>query len=76
MTPKEIREKELRSTPDSARGIVDRALHHTASPREAIKARCLQCLNFDRKGITNCQSFNCALWHYRPFQTPSKPRKR
>jgi hypothetical protein len=62
------REAELARTPVSARGIVARAHAGIASPRQAIKARCLQCSNYQRDEITNCTVVGCALWTYRPFQ--------
>lgn len=62
------REGELARTPISAKGIIGRAFAKTASPRQAIKARCLQCSNYQRDEIANCTVLGCAFWQYRPFQ--------
>jgi hypothetical protein len=61
-------EGELSRTPISARGIVARAFAGKASPRQAIKARCLQCSNYQRDEIKHCTVEGCALWTYRPYQ--------
>jgi hypothetical protein len=69
------REGELARTPVSARGIVARAFAGEASPRQAIKARCLQCSNYQRDEIRYCTVYGCALWIYRPYQTESEPEE-
>lgn len=47
---------------DAAEGIV--------SPRQAIKARCQQCVCFEDTvaRIRDCNVKLCALWAYRPYQ--------
>jgi hypothetical protein len=45
-----------------------RALAGTLAPRQAIKARCQQCSNFQRAEITHCTVCTCALWALRPYQ--------
>jgi hypothetical protein len=66
------KEAEIARAPVSARGFVARAFAGTASPRQAIKARCLQCSNYQRDEITNCTVVGCALYAYRPYQTASQ----
>lgn len=44
--------------PDSPRG---RAV-------AVVKAKCLECCNFDRSEIRDCTVLACPLWAYRPFQ--------
>ena len=39
-----------------------------ASPREAIKAKCLECCWMDEVGIRECAGTACPLWAFRPFQ--------
>lgn len=68
MTREEITEKTLGAAPVSAKMILERAFSGSASPRAAIKAKCLDCLNFDRKAIRACTGYSCPLWAYRPFQ--------
>ena len=44
----------------------------------AIKAKCLDCANFQRVEIANCPIEDCALWLYRPYRSPENlktPRK-
>lgn len=60
--------KFVEKTPESARGIVERAFKGTSSPRAAIKAHCLVCTNFDRQAVRDCPVILCPLIAYRPFQ--------
>lgn len=55
------------------RGIVRRAYEGIASPRQAIKAKCIQCVCFDDvvNQIRDCNSTGCPLWQYRPYQDNS-----
>jgi hypothetical protein len=62
------RASRLATTPTSARGILIRAWNGTASPRGAIKSMCLECCGHDRAAISDCQSWACPLFEYRPFQ--------
>lgn len=68
MTP----EQEIADAPIKYRNLVARALNGSASPRQAIKARCYQCVGFIRSEIVNCSAQACALWKYRPFQNGDK----
>jgi hypothetical protein len=68
-TRDEVRAEEIESTPVLSRQIVARALAGEGSPRQAIKARCLQCSNFQRDEVANCTVIRCALWQFRPYQT-------
>ena len=58
----------LSEAPASQKSILSKALAGSSSPRSAIKARCLQCCNYDRSEVRHCQSITCALHRYRPFQ--------
>ena len=72
----EIREKRVEKTiseaPESVQNTLRQAFSGSASPRKAIKAMCLACVGYDRKEVTNCSSFACPLWKYRPFQLAGK----
>jgi hypothetical protein len=68
-TRDEVRADEVSSTPALSQGIVARALAGEGSPRQAIKARCLQCSNFQRDEVANCTVIRCALWQFRPYQS-------
>jgi hypothetical protein len=39
------------------------------SPRQAIKAQCLDCQGLDRQAVADCGTRRCPLWHFRPYQT-------
>ena len=56
----------LGSVPALSRGLIARALAGTASPRQAIKAFCLTCTNYDRNEINQCPVWRCPLHAYRP----------
>jgi hypothetical protein len=58
----------LATTPESAKGHFVAAWAGKCSPRRAIKAQCLECVGFERKAITECTSYGCSLWMFRPFQ--------
>lgn len=64
------RETYIAEAPVSCRQILRRAFDGTASPRQAIKAKCLACVGFIRADVTNCTSSLCELHPYRPYQTP------
>ncbi len=49
-------------------GAFRRVYSSTASPREAIKAMCLQCCWMDLEGIRGCTATACPLWEFRPYQ--------
>ena len=49
--------------------VIRDALAGTASPRRAIKAKCLECVGFVRKDITDCTAKQCPLYAYRPYQS-------
>lgn len=68
MTREQRVEIVLKAAPVSAKTILERAFEGAASPRAAIKAKCLECLNFDRKAIGACTGYSCPLWAYRPYQ--------
>lgn len=46
----------------------ERALRGKASPRQAIKAFCLECVGYERNEITQCTDTGCPLYRYRPYQ--------
>lgn len=58
----------LATTPESTKGHFVAAWAGKCSPRRAIKAQCLECVGFDRQGITACTCWACPLWNFRPYQ--------
>lgn len=49
-------------------GVFRRVYASTAAPREAIKAKCLECCCMDVAGIRECTGTACPLWGFRPNQ--------
>lgn len=44
------------------------AVEGKASPRNAIKAFCTECMGCVRSEITNCDTIDCSLNLYRPYR--------
>ena len=54
--------------PKLYQGGYERAISGKASPRQAIKAQCLECVGYERDEIPRCSDTGCPLYYYRPFQ--------
>lgn len=63
--------KRLAEAPESCRKTLARA-YSGKSKATALKAKCLDCSNFQREEITNCTVFGCPLHPYRPYQNKEK----
>lgn len=50
------------------RPLYDRVVAGTASPRQAIKSFCLQCMGWQRKDVATCKTAECSLHRHRPYQ--------
>jgi len=57
----------VRDSPARA-ALFRRVFEGQASPRQAIKANCLQCCWMDIEAIRHCTSTECPLFDLRPFQ--------
>ena len=57
-----------RDVPPLYVGIVQRAFGGAASPRQAIKAKCLDCCGYQRDEVRHCQVVLCPLHAHRPYQ--------
>ena len=44
------------------------AISGKASPRNAIKAFCIECMGYARGEVTNCDTIECPLNLYRPYR--------
>lgn len=60
-------EKRAKETPKSARLGYLRAATGESSPRQAIKAFCLECVYWIRSEVSMCTARGCPLYEYRPF---------
>lgn len=58
------------SAPSLYRLSYARALAGQLSPRQTIKAKCVECVGFEeiKTRVGECTVSICALWHSRPFQ--------
>jgi hypothetical protein len=65
--PPKIRRR-VEAVPIPARALHLRAVTGKASPRQAIRAFCQECIGHDREAIATCTALACRLWHHRPFQ--------
>ena len=48
--------------------LFSRVYSGKASPRQAIRAKCMDCSNWQRAEVRFCTVSDCALWPYRPFR--------
>jgi hypothetical protein len=48
--------------------LIQRCWSGKASPRQALKAQCLDCVGQDRQAIADCADRCCPLWQYRPYK--------
>lgn len=68
MTPKQM--AAVDRVPASTKALLERVFNRDASPREAIKAKCQECMGYTdvANAIRNCSSQTCPLLAYRPFR--------
>lgn len=62
--------KQAEGIPGKFRGVYLAASDGNASPRQAIKAKCQECVGWEdvSERIGRCSAYSCSLWAYRPFQ--------
>lgn len=58
----------LHRVPVKSRGIVGKAFGQACSPRQAIKAKCLDCSGFDREEVRVCRVTVCPFWPWSPYR--------
>jgi hypothetical protein len=58
--------------PSSYRGNYRKAMSGK-SRAAALKAKCLDCMNWQRTEVTACAAETCPLYPYRPFQNGDEP---
>ncbi len=44
------------------------AVSGKATPRNAIKAFCIECMNYVKSEVTKCDTIDCPLNLYRPYR--------
>lgn len=60
----------IANTPSKYLNLRLKTLLGEASPRDAIKAKCLECVGYEDvlPRVGDCRSRSCDLWAYRPYQ--------
>jgi len=61
-----LRLARLKSMPELYRKTYQRAIDGT-SKAAALKAKCQDCCNWQRKEVEHCAAADCPLWPYRPY---------
>ena len=61
-------EKKKSQIPISYQNIYLKAVTGKASPRQTIKAFCLECVGWAKNEITMCTGTDCPLYRYRPYR--------
>ena len=57
-----------KTVPKRYRVLVERAFAAKCSPRQAIKAKCLDCSCYQQEEVAHCQVVLCPLHPFRPYQ--------
>ena len=60
--------KQVREDGPSRLGAFRAVYDGSASPRQAIKTKCLECCWLDEAGIRECTATACPVWGFRPYQ--------
>lgn len=66
----EAMSRRLKKVPrDCRKGFKD-ACEGKASPRQAIKAKCYECVGYEnlKENIAGCTAYGCPLFAYRPYK--------
>lgn len=56
------------TVPPKYRHLVAKVAEGATSPRQAIKAKCLDCCHFQRAEVRDCAVWVCPLHRFRPYQ--------
>jgi len=64
----EIISSRIEATPLKYRDGYARALNGEATQKQVITAKCRECVGFENTSerVSNCESYGCPLWLYRP----------
>lgn len=60
--------KYLRLVPLRYRFLFYKIFNGENSRVQAVKAKCIDCSNFQKEEVTNCAAIQCPLWNFRPYQ--------
>lgn len=64
----------VHSCPERYQSLLTKALLGEATPGQAIKAHCQQCVGYEEVVVRvgDCGSKACPLWHHRPYQSAAE----
>lgn len=65
--PYEIIDEYCRKLPQIYQATYRKAMEGN-SRQAAIYSKCLECMNWQREEVRNCNIYHCPLWPYRPYQ--------
>ncbi|WP_162910905.1 hypothetical protein [Azohydromonas sediminis] len=71
----EAQARRVASAPTLYRKMLEKSFTGGLSPRQTIKAKCLDCSNFQRDEVASCRAVACPLWALRPYQAQTGGRK-
>lgn len=60
--------KRLERVPERFRDLLRRVLTGQGTEAERVKAKCLDCVCWQRREVTLCTAIGCASWPTRPYQ--------
>jgi hypothetical protein len=72
---RERRFKQVTEHYPSRMGLFRKVYHGQASPRQCIKAFCLECNGWEEAAIRDCTATTCPIWGLRPYQAQEKEIK-
>ena len=71
--PRRVRRlKQVEEHYPSRAGLFRKVYQGKASPRQCIKAFCLECNGWEMFAIRDCSATACPIWGLRPYQGPEK----
>ena len=67
----QTKNRRLPTIPTKYQKLYLRVLEDKASPREAIKCNCLECVGWVKEEVARCTAPACPLYLHRPYQDPT-----
>ena len=64
-------EKHIGDIPVRYQPLFNRSISGKVSPREAIKAKCLECMGYKKAEVRLCTAPTCPLFTLRPYRNAS-----
>jgi hypothetical protein len=75
--PRRVRRfKQVAEHYPSRMGLFRKVYHGQASPRQCIKAFCLECNGWEEPAIRDCTATACPIWRLRPYQAATEKEEK